>query len=303
MHFSVCYPVFPYTFYSIDFFCLAFPSRCLFSPLPSWYIIFTLPCVFVPLLYRYRGYFHFSSPLTEKKKKRERKTPVFFISIFFLYADILHLLPYPSFSFTTLAFFIYLFIFLPVDLFPFLLPRCRPSSIPSFFQSVLFFSLFFFFLPSFFSFPMATIFHSFFFSFFLRIDVLSSIFSFLLAFYLSLFFFLFFFFLSGGLLLFLSLRRLFSLFFLSVDLLPFSLSEFFLYFFVSPSAFSPHPSFSRRLSPILSFIAISFLSSFFPPGLLSPSSPPSPSALSFVPLSFYSRKLNGINASDFLSCI
>lgn len=153
MHFSVCYPVFPYTFYSIDFFCLAFPSRCLFSPLPSWYIIFTLPCVFVPLLYRYRGYFHFSSPLTEKKKKRERKTPVFFISIFFLYADILHLLPHPSFlslrwpfsficsSFSLSTFF--LFFFLVVDHLPFLLSFSRSYSFPSFSS----FSLLFFLFP------------------------------------------------------------------------------------------------------------------------------------------------------------
>lgn len=198
---SVCCPVFPCAFYSITFLSsFSISLSILVTSFLVYYFHSSLSgscslsisvSEIFSLFFISFGVF-FSFPLLFFLPR------FFFISVFFLYADTLHLLPRPLFLSLRWPFFLYVFIFLPVDLFPFLLlTRSRPSSIPSFFRSIFFFSPLFLLSPFFisFSFPIVAIFHCFFFSsngllffFFLRIELLYSIFFFLLDFFLSLFF-------------------------------------------------------------------------------------------------------------------
>ncbi|CAE1322366.1 unnamed protein product [Acanthosepion pharaonis] len=301
MHFSVCYPLFPYAFCSIAFFFLSSFSISLSILVISF------------LVYYFHSSLYFCSPFISLSELFS----LFFIFGVFSFPLLLFLRQSFSFlsSFSTPTFSIFFpsrFFFLYVGLFPLSvhLSPCRPFSFSSsslstifhfFFLSIGFILFPLYLLSPFFyfsfSFPMATIFHSFFFS-------------------------------SNGLLfLFSPYRRSFFNILLSVGFLPFTLlfpsgRPFSFSFSFSQVTFSlspcrnsssiflslRRPSFSPQFFlpidclPFLLLLPLVFSLPFFS-GLLSPSSPPSPSALSFVPLSLYSRKLNGINASDFLSCI
>lgn len=292
---SVCCPVFPCAFYSITFLSsFSISLSILVTSFLVYYFHSSLSgscslsisvSEIFSLFFISFGVF-FSFPLLFFLPR------FFFISVFFLYADTLHLLPRPLFLSLRWPFFLYVFIFLPVDLFPFLLlTRSRPSSIPSFFQSIFFFSPLFLLSPFFisFSFPIVAIFHCFFFSsngllsfffsvsnFFIQYSSFCWISSFHSSFCNRSTFFLFFFFFSGDLLflLFLSLRRLFSLLlslswpspFLPVGLLP-------LFFCLSVGLLFPPLLSPCRLSHIPSLININFLSSFFSPVFFSFFSP------------------------------